>query len=79
MLIDAVLYQFIIMGEAILFVDNDMLKKYPYPWHLVKGFRNYLAHEYFGINMKIIWDTVVNDLPKLKTVISEILEKEFVD
>ena len=77
MLIDAVQYQFIIIGEAISFVENDKLIKYPYPWHLVRGFRNYIAHEYFGINMKIIWETIVTDLPKLKIAIEEVLQKEF--
>jgi len=64
MLIDAELYQFIIIGEAILFIENDKLIKYPYPWHLVRGFRNYIAPEYFGISMKIVWETIVSDLSK---------------
>ena len=33
-----VLYQFLIMGEAIQYVDCNMLKKYPYPWHLPRSF-----------------------------------------
>ncbi|MBL0340705.1 MAG: DUF86 domain-containing protein [Bacteroidetes bacterium] len=77
MLIDAVLYQFIIIGEAILFIENEKLARYSYPWHLVRGFRNYLAHEYFGVNMKMVWETVVTDLPNLKKVVQQILEKEF--
>lgn len=49
MLIDAVLYPFIIIGEAILFIDKEKLSRFSYPWHLVRGFRNYIAHDYFGI------------------------------
>ena len=73
----AVLFQFLIIGEAIIYVDNDRLEKYPYPWHLVRGFRNYIAHEYFGINMKLVWQTIIVDLPGLKSLVEEIHEKEF--
>ena len=50
MLQDAVLHQFSIIGEAIVHVDNDILERYDYPWYAVRAFRNYIAHEYFGIN-----------------------------
>ncbi len=73
----AVLFQFLIIGEAIIYVDNDRLEKYPYPWHLVRGFRNYIAHEYFGINMNLVWQTIIVDLPGLKRLLEEIYEKEF--
>ncbi|HMT28958.1 MAG TPA: DUF86 domain-containing protein [Bacteroidia bacterium] len=77
MLRDAVLYQFIIIGEAILYIEKEKLSRYSYPWHLVRRFRNYIAHEYFGINMKMVWETIVRDLPKLKIAVEEVLQKEF--
>ena len=40
----AVQYQFLIIGEAIRSVDNDILEKYPYPWHIPCSFRNYIIH-----------------------------------
>ena len=58
LIIDAVLYQFTIIGEAVIHINQDVLAKYPYPWHLVRGFRNYIAHEYFGITMSIVWQTI---------------------
>lgn len=35
-------------------------------WRLLKDFRNVLAHEYFGVNLDIVWDIVKNKLPQLK-------------
>lgn len=77
MLHDAVLHQFMIIGEAIINVDNDLLSNYKYPWHLPRSFRNYIAHEYFGIKLGKVWNTVTADIPALKKVIENILEKEF--
>lgn len=51
MLHDAVLMQFVIAGEAITHIDNDLLEKYDYPWYKVKSFRNLIAHEYFNIKV----------------------------
>ncbi len=36
------------------------------PWRMLKGIRNVLAHEYFGVDLDIIWKTIKDDLPKLK-------------
>ena len=72
----SVLYQFIIIGEAIRYVDTNLLKKYPYTWHLPRSFRNYIAHEYFGINLKQVYNTVKQILPEFKMVIQNIIDQE---
>jgi uncharacterized protein with HEPN domain len=43
----------------------------------VKAFRNFIVHEYQGIEMRQVWDTAQSILPGLKKVLREILEKEF--
>ena len=73
----AVLFQFSIIGEAIIHVDQDILKKYDYSWHEVRSLRNVIAHEYFGIKMTKVWSTILFDLPELKGMILTILENEF--
>jgi uncharacterized protein with HEPN domain len=74
---DAVLLQFIIIGEAIVHVESDILDKYQYPWYKVRAFRNFIAHEYFNIKMSTVWETVQQDLNGLKVIINEIIETEF--
>ena len=78
MLHDAVLMQFIIIGEAIMHVENEKLDKYDYPWYKVKSFRNMIAHEYFNIKLPAVWQIIENDLKKLKMVIKAILRNEFI-
>jgi len=73
----AVLLHFIIIGEAITNVDNELLKKYDYPWHKVKSFRNLIAHQYHKITMKMVWAIIIKDLSPLKARIKQILVAEY--
>lgn len=54
-----------------------ILSRYPYPWHKIRGFRNFILHEYHAIEYRIVWDAAKNDLTVLKKVLNEILENEF--
>lgn len=74
---NAVLYNFTIMGEALIHVENDKLIKYNYPWYKVRSFRNMIAHEYFNIKFSSVWEIIQKDLPELKMVIAEMLETEY--
>lgn len=42
-------------------------------WHLMRGMRNFVTHVYFGIDLDSIWDTAINDIPKLKSQIEKII------
>lgn len=77
MLHDAVLLQFVIIGEAIVNVESELLNKYDYPWYKVKSFRNMIAHQYFDIKLSAVWLIIKADLPMLKEVIKEMLKNEF--
>lgn len=76
-LINATLFQFAIIGEAIIYIDNDILERYTYPWHKVRSFRNFILHEYHAIEYKIVWEAIKKDLPELKRITEEILTNEF--
>ena len=55
-----------IVGEAAAKVPDEVRSNYPrVPWREVKGMRNKLVHNYFGINMEVVWQTVQEDLPEL--------------
>ncbi|MEO6722879.1 MAG: HepT-like ribonuclease domain-containing protein [Ferruginibacter sp.] len=74
---DAVLLQFIIIGEAITHVENEILEKYDYPWYKVRSFRNMIAHEYFNIKLVAVWEIIANHLPALKAMVDKIIEEKF--
>ncbi len=74
---DAVLYQLIIIGEAVVHIDKEILDKYPYPWFKIRALRNYAAHEYFNIQMWTIWDITSIHISELYGIVSEILKKKF--
>lgn len=72
---DAIMRRIEIIGEAAKSVPLKIRKEHPnIPWKQIAGMRNMLAHEYFGIVMKRIWDTTQKDLPKLKKQILKIIE-----
>ena len=75
--LSATLYQFAVIAEASSHVEPEILANYQYPWHKVKSFRNFILHEYHGVQKSVIWDTIQVELPKLKSVMEEILHKEF--
>ncbi len=77
LLSSAVLYQFSVIGEAVIHVETSLLDKYEYPWHQVRTFRNLISHEYFHIKLDAVWDIIINDLSGLKQIIETILKNEF--
>ena len=72
---DAVVRQIEIVGEAARNVSHEFRKKYPIlPWTKMTGIRNKIIHEYFNVNYAIVWDTIKDDLPKLKRTIKMIMK-----
>jgi uncharacterized protein with HEPN domain len=52
---------------------DDIHEKYPdIPWLQMKGMRNILIHEYFGVDADILWQTICEDLPGLKNTLRAI-------
>lgn len=74
---DAVLFQFTVIGEAIIHVEDEKLEKYDYPWYKVRSFRNLIAHEYFNIKMIAVWEIIQSNLPELKAKIQAVIDNEF--
>jgi uncharacterized protein with HEPN domain len=71
----AVVRQLEIIGEAVKNVPESFRKKYPeIPWSDIARTRDKIIHHYFGLDLKIIWDIVKEDLPILKNKIRRILK-----
>ena len=65
-----------IIGEASKKLPETVKRQNPgLPWREIAGIRDILIHEYFGLNLQVIWKTLKEDFPKLKPVIAEMLEK----
>lgn len=65
-----------IIGEASRATSEQFKAKYPQVlWLKIADFRNLLIHEYFRVDLDIVWEIVVNELPKLKQQINDILEE----
>ena len=45
------------------------------PWHQIYGMRNRIVHGYDGVDMRIVWDTVAEDIPKLHRELTLINER----
>lgn len=64
--VDAVIRNFEVIGEAAGYIPESIQERYPeLAWLEMRGMRNIMIHEYFGISLHIIWRTVVHDLPPL--------------
>jgi uncharacterized protein with HEPN domain len=75
MVVDAVIRNFEIIGEAVKKIPSEVRNKYPsVEWKNIAGFRDVLAHDYFGIDIHIVWQTIVEDIPLLKKQISAVLK-----
>lgn len=70
---DAVIKNFLIIGEAVKNVPDPIKRKNPdVAWKQIAGFRDVLIHAYFGTNMQLVWDAVKEDLPQFKKKILKI-------
>ena len=72
--IDAVIRNFEIIGEASNLLSDEIKDKYPtIEWHRIRGFRNRIVHDYFGVDLQILWKITLDQIPRLIAQISEIL------
>jgi uncharacterized protein with HEPN domain len=72
--IDAVIRNFEIIGEASNLLPDEIKNKYSeIDWHRIRGFRNRIVHDYFGVDLQIIWKIILDQIPGLITQISKII------
>jgi uncharacterized protein with HEPN domain len=75
--VDAVIRNFEIIGEASKNIPAEIQAKYPQiPWKKMYGLRNLIAHEYFGVDYEMIWEIAKNNLPQNRTDLTEIINNE---
>ena len=73
----ATIREYIIIGEAISKLIVLLESQFPeYPWRMIKDFRNFIVHEYFGVDTQIVWDLTTQELDQLITYIRKLQTEE---
>ena len=70
---DAIIRNIEIIGEASKKISSDTKKTYfEIPWKEITGMRDKLIHDYLGVDTKVVWKTIKEDIPALKRLLKEI-------
>ena len=71
---DATLRKFQVIGHAVKNLSEDVKSRQPrIPWKQIAGMRDKVIHDYFGVNLEVIWGLVDKDLPDLDTAVASLL------
>jgi uncharacterized protein with HEPN domain len=72
--VDAVVRNLATMGESVRWIPDPIQDRWPdVPWQGLRGVRNVVVHEYFGVDERILWQTVIGDLPPLVAKLESVL------
>ena len=70
---DAVIRRLEIIGEAANKLDPEFAEQFAnIPWYEIAAMRNILIHEYFGVDLDQVWNTIKKDIPELKRQLEKI-------
>jgi uncharacterized protein with HEPN domain len=70
----AILYQVIIIGEAVKRLSVEFRSQYPeIPWKEIAGMRDIVTHQYDRVNFNTLWDVIQNDIPEILIFIEPLL------
>jgi uncharacterized protein with HEPN domain len=68
----AVIMQLTVIGELVKKVSLKTKETSDLPWKEIAGFRDRAIHHYFGMDLNVIWDTVILDVPVLKAELKKL-------
>jgi uncharacterized protein with HEPN domain len=73
---DAVIRKFEIIGEAVKHLSDETKQQRPaIPWRRIAGMRDRLTHDYFGVDLSLVWVAVEREIPSLKAAVDELLSE----
>ena len=72
---DAVVRNLEIIGEAVKRLSPDLTGAHvDIPWRQIAGMRDKLIHDYFGVDLDLVWGVVEQELPALRTRLAAMLQ-----
>lgn len=64
-----------VIGEAARNIPKPVRNKYPrVPWDEMTGMRDKLIHDYFGVNLVVVWRTVKEDIPSMTSAVEYMIQ-----
>lgn len=78
--LDAITHNLLIIGEATKQIPDTLRNNYPQiQWKAIAGMRDIIAHAYFSINTRIVWNVIQQHLQPLKDCIEQIQQDDNID
>lgn len=72
---DAIIRNFEVMGEIVKRLGFEFTAQYPLiPWRRIAAFQDVVVHDYEGISLELIWQTIESELPALRSHIEALIE-----
>ena len=76
MIQDAIVHELQILGEAAGRVSRELTNRHPeVPWRQVTGLRHKIVHDYFAVDLEVVWDTATLDVPAIRPVVEALLSR----
>jgi uncharacterized protein with HEPN domain len=73
---DAVIRNIEVLGQAVKGISDETRALEPaVPWRQIAGMRDKLIHDYFGVDLNLVWDVVERELPVLRPQLEELRQR----
>jgi uncharacterized protein with HEPN domain len=73
---DAIVHELQILGEAAGRVSRAFSDRHPeVPWRKVTGIRHKIVHDYFAVDLDVVWDTATLDVPAIRPLVEPLLDE----
>jgi len=74
--LDAILLNFLVIGEAVKNLPNTFRQEHEeIPWREIAGLRDFVAHAYFALDLDIVWSAIEVEIPRLLEKVEQIAEQ----